>query len=116
MRQRDSKIIGYFAYTSPGNAVCTDVDACVIAGSARAMEDHLSNDPEMGGERVVVKKTRFGEILQGLHAGAAYGFDEEAYARFLPLAREEGIPVAEWDVEGQRTSGGKFFTVRPVSR
>lgn len=116
MPQRDARVVGYFAYLSPMQVVCTDVDACVVSGSSRAMEQYLAEiDPE-GAAKATVKKTRFGEILQGLELGAAYAFDEESYTRFYPLALETGFPVAMADFEEQRHKGRRFFTVRPALR
>jgi len=117
MAQRESRVIGYFAYLSPAEVVCTDVDACVVSGSSRAMEEYLA---EMHPRRTpvgTVKKTRFGEILRGLELGAAYAFDKESYARFYPLALEAGIPVGAADFDKQqREAGGRFFTVRLIMR
>ena len=39
--QAATKVIGYFAYLSPTRVVCTDVDACVVSGSGRAMASQL---------------------------------------------------------------------------
>jgi len=39
----------------------------------------------------IIKKTRFGEIINGLRQGGAYAFDQEAYGRFLPLAQLNGM-------------------------
>ncbi len=112
MPQRDAKVVGYFACLAPMQVVCTDVDACVVSGSSRSMEEYVAGIDPDGAAKVSVKKTRFGEILQGLKLGAAYAFDEESYARFYPLALEAGIPVAAADFEEQRHQGGRFVTVR----
>ncbi len=46
MSDRYSKVIGYFAYASPTEVVCTG-KACVISGSQRAMRDYIAEiDPE----------------------------------------------------------------------
>ncbi len=63
---------------------------------------------------LIIRKTRFGEIVQGLTAGGAYGFDQESYSRFLPLARDLGIPVAQAHFPSQATGERRFFTVRLV--
>ena len=111
MSNRHSKVIGYFAYASPTEVVCTG-QACVISGSQRAMSDYIAEiDPDEWKKRTV-KKTRFGEILRGLHLGAAYAFDEESYGRFYPLARQEGLPVAEADFKKQKSKRFRFFTVQ----
>ena len=62
--------------------------------------------------KATMRKTRFGEVLQGLTLGAAYAFDEDAYGRFYPLGRAEGLPIAEGDFAGERERGDRFFTVR----
>ena len=79
-RDDDTRVVGYFAYTPPMNAVC-DGDACVIAGSESAMKEYLESMTSGSLERSRIKKTRFGEILKGLQLGAAYAFDEESYNR-----------------------------------
>jgi len=40
----------------------------------------------------LIKKTRFGDIINGLQRGGAYAFDEESYRRFLPIAKQSGLP------------------------
>ena len=92
---RDAKVIGYFAYMSAAEVICTDVDACVISGSSEAMERYVEELHPGQASKATVKKTRFGEIRLGMEMGAAYSFDQASYERFYPLAREAGIPV-EW--------------------
>ena len=111
MSDRYSKVIGYFAYASPSEVVCTG-EACVISGTDRAMRDYVAEiDPE-GYKRRTIKKTRFGEILRGLKLGAAYAFDEESYKKFYPLARQEGLLVAEANFDEMKSKGFRFFTVQ----
>ncbi len=111
MSDRYSKVIGHFAYASPTKIVCTG-KACVISGSQHAMRYYIAEiDPE-GWKKNTIKKTRFGEIMRGLQLGAAYAFDEESYGRFYPLARKEGLPVAEGDFKKQKSKDFRFFTVQ----
>jgi len=114
MADRSRKVIGYFAFASPTEVVCTGDagDACVISGSDRAMKAFLSEIDPDGQKRHTVKKTRFAEILRGLKLGAAYGFDEASYKKFYPLARKEGLPVEEADFNGMKVKGFRFFTVQ----
>lgn len=94
--RRHSKVIGYFAYESPTMMVCTG-EACVIAGSRRAMTQYiLEIDPQQRTRRTI-KKTTFDEIKRGLELGAAYAFDKASYKRFYPLARGAGLGVMEAD-------------------
>ena len=115
MAERDTKVVGYFAYRSRAEVVCTDVDACVIAGSERAMRDFVLEVDPAAADSHTIKKTRFGEILRGLQLGGAYAFDEESYSRFFPLARDAEIPVSEADFAEQSKIGNRFFTVRIAS-
>lgn len=84
-----TKVIGYFSYTDSSNALC-DGDACIIAGSEELIKSYLQKISKSD-KRDIIKKTRFGEIIDGLKQGAAYAFDEESYSRFLPLAKINGI-------------------------
>ena len=44
MSIHDSKVIGYFAYASRNEVVCTDGAACVITGSQKSIGDiHKGN-------------------------------------------------------------------------
>lgn len=114
MVDRYGKVIGYFAFVSPTEVVCTGDagDACVISSSVRDMKAFITEINPDGQKRHTVKKTRFGEILGGLKLGAAYAFDEESYKKFYPLARQEGLPVAKADFEEIKSKGFRFFTVQ----
>ena len=111
MANYSRKKIGYFAFASPTEVVCTG-DACVISGSVRAMKAFLSEINPDGQKGHAIKKTTFGEILRGLKLGAAYGFDEESYKKFYPLARKEGLPVEKADFDGMKVKAFRFFTVQ----
>lgn len=111
MADRNRKVIGYFAFASPTEVVCTG-NACVISGSVRTMKAFVKEiDPE-GQQKRTIKKTLFGEILNGLKLGAAYAFDEESYKKFYPLARKEGLNVAEANFEEMKSKDFRFFTVQ----
>lgn len=108
---RDSKVIGYFAYVSSAEVVCTG-DACVVSGSEAAMRDYVVELEQERAAMHTIRKTRFAEIMFGIRSGAAYAFDEQAYSRFCPLAREAGLHVAEADFEAAKSRGDRFFIVR----
>lgn len=115
MPRHETRVIGYFAYLSPTEVVCSDADACVVSGSIEAMRQYLAEADPRRAIKATVKKTRFGEIRRGLELGAAYAFDRESYARFYPLAVEASLPVADADFEGHNERGERFFTVRLVA-
>jgi hypothetical protein len=85
-----TKVIGYFSCTNSGE-VCCDGDACVIAGTEEKMRDYIINRLEKGAEKDIIKKTRFGEIVNRMRQGRAYAFDEESYNNFYDLAVINGI-------------------------
>jgi len=47
--------------------------------------------------------------LNGLKLGAAYAFDEESYQKFYPLARKEGLNVAEANFDEMKSKGFLFL-------
>ena len=102
----DTKVIGYFAYTSLTDVVC-DGDACVIAGSDADLRTYLSELRFAEGINHTLKKTRFGEIMRGMRLGAAYAFDETSYNRFYPLAKREGLDLGAEDFSP--TATGRHF-------
>lgn len=96
--KESTKIVGYFSYINHGNVFC-DGDACVIAGSEELMKSYFHKALDCDGSKYTIKKTRFGEIINGIKLGGAYAFDQEAYSRFLPIARLNGIddlPNVDW--------------------
>jgi hypothetical protein len=71
----------------------------VIAGSHKALTRYIS---KLIGDNPVnysIKKTRYSEILQGMRMGGVYAFDNKAYNKFLPLAKADGMPLAEFKVK-----------------
>jgi len=111
-RSDETKVVGSFAYYPLWKVICTEGGACLIAGSAGAMKQYLEELAPERAPRATVRKTRFGEILEGLEFGAAYAFDRESYARFYPLAVDAGLPVEPADFEAANRRGDRFFIVR----
>jgi hypothetical protein len=109
MSDRYSKVIGFFAYASPSAVVCTE-EACIISGSEKVMREYIK-EIDRTGRTHTIRKTRFGEILQGLRMGGAYAFDEDSYKVFYPLAKKEGLEIAEGDFAAKKAEGYRFFTV-----
>ena len=109
-----TKVIGYFAHTSGMNVFC-DGDACIIAGSEHAMKEYINHNSSLKASSYTIKKTRFGEIMQGINLGAAYCFDEETYNRFYPLAQKEGMNVGPEDFSGFSPTGMHFARIQKRS-
>ena len=99
MLNNHKKVIGYFAIrTGTPNVLC-DGDACVIAGSQKAMNRYIVNMASDKISRYIIRKTRYGEILQGMRMGAAYAFDKKAYDRFFLLAKSDGMNLVEFPID-----------------
>lgn len=99
-RDRDSRVLGFFAYAGPDEVFRFD-EACVIAGSRERLRACLATHPKLRDASLTLAKIRFADVQAGLDAGAAYALDEEAFERFAPLAREAGIDVAETFPDGE---------------
>ena len=109
----NTRVIGHFAYFPPMEAFC-DGDACVIAGSKEALIRYLGTDESS--LKPTIRKTRFGEILEGLRMGGAYAFDEQSYHRFYPLALKAGLSVGPEDFSWESPSGFRFVRISVEQR
>jgi hypothetical protein len=99
MKDRLKKVVGYFAIRTGTMNILCDGDACVIAGSHKALTKYISKLMNDNPVNYSVKKTRYGEILQGMRMGGVYAFDNKAYNIFLPLAKADGMPSAEFKID-----------------
>ena len=99
MNGSSQKVIGYFAIRRGSPYILCDGDACVIAGSEHAMNSYITKLAKDKPSNYKVKKTRYGEIVQGMRRGGVYTFDKKAYERFFPLAKAAGQPVVEFTFE-----------------
>jgi len=104
MSDSSKKVIGYFVYASRMDVFC-DGDACIIAGSEHAMKEYIAHNSSLQTSSYTIKKTHFGEIVQGINLGAAYCFDQQAYNRFYPLAQKEGMDIGPEDFSGSSPTG-----------
>ena len=96
------RVIGYFAIRKGTPYILCDGDACVIAGSEMAMNSYITKLVNDKPSNYKVKKTRFGEIFQGMRMGGVYTFDKRAYNKFVPLAKAQGMPMAEFKFEDDK--------------
>lgn len=103
-----TRVIGYFAFFPPMSVFC-DGDACVIAGSEEAIMRYIGPDSSLSAS--TIRKTRFGEILDGMRRGGAYAFDEQSYKRFYPLAAKAGLSLGPEDFSGDSPTGFHFVRV-----
>ena len=99
MKNNHKQVVGYFAIRMGTRNVVCDGDACVIAGSQKAMNSYIFRLVKKNPIDFHVKKTRYGEILQGMRMGAVYTFDKKAYKKFYPIAKTDGLSVVEFQIE-----------------
>ena len=110
----NSKVIGWLAYITRLQLIC-DGDSCLIAGSKEKLLSYIrQRNPDVL-DKVSVAKARFGEIKRGLDYGAACSFDEKAYNRFYPLARQAGINVGPEDFSGETPTGLHFVRIQKMT-
>ena len=103
-----TRVIGYYAFFPPMDVFC-DGDACVIAGSKEALLRYIGTDTSS--LKSTIRKTRFGEIMEGIGMGGAYAFDEQSYNRFYPLAAKAGLSVGPEDFSGESVTGFHFVRI-----
>ncbi len=96
MKDVSTKVIGYFAIRKGSVNMLCDCDALVIAGSQQLMTRYITKLAEDSSSNYKVKKTRYGETMQGMQMGGVYTFDKIAFNKFLPLSKSEGKVIAEF--------------------
>jgi hypothetical protein len=112
MSKIENKVIGYFAIHSSQEILC-EGDACVIAGGQSALHKYIKSSHGTGSE-YQIRKTRLGEILEGISLGGAYAFDKESYGLFYPLANKHGFNLKNEDFSSTE-SGNHFVIVRFIT-
>jgi len=108
----DSKVIGYFAFSSPTEVICDD-DACVISGSKQEMRNYIKLVSPEFSKKITIRKTRFGEIVKGMEMGAPYAFDEQSYDWFYLLVNKIGFNLKEEDFSDKTETGYNFVLIKP---
>ena len=112
-----SRVLGFFAYAGPGEVFRFE-EACVVTGTRERLQACLAINPRLRKASLTLSKIRFADVYVGLAAGSSYAFDDEAFGRFAPLARDTGIDVAETlpDREPDRFSFVKVALAEPGTR
>ena len=88
----EHKVIGYVAFNREKTGVICDGEGCIVTGSESKMKEyiqHHSTVKDIG----VIKKAYFGEIEKALSLGGVYLLDEEAYNRFIDVAKKVMINI-----------------------
>ncbi len=66
MKNKDTRVIGYFAFRAGTMYAFCDGDACVIAGSEKALKTYIIKLGKGKIKGYTIKKTRYGEILTAI--------------------------------------------------
>ncbi len=97
MSDRETKVLGFIAAAPGGADVLCDGDSCVVMGSEKSIKQYVEmSDPSSSSTGYRISKARYGHVLKAMKMGGAYSFDREAFSRFCPLAREDGIDVVDF--------------------
>ncbi|MBT4640736.1 MAG: hypothetical protein HOC09_18095 [Deltaproteobacteria bacterium] len=111
MSKFDSKVIGYISLFDKLNLFCSG-DACVVAGSEKAMQEYIQRANPENKDDLKLKKARFKEIVAGLLAGGAYAFDKESYGRFQPMAIQDGHDLSKVNFEDYSNQSDDLLIIR----
>lgn len=104
----DKKVIGYIASYSRTEVLFVG-DACLVMGSEKKLQHHISkNVPELKAN-ATLKKIRFGDIVRSINYGEKIVFDEEAFNRFYTLGKQIGLPIADPSSDKNEKSGSIFY-------
>jgi len=109
MSNINNKIIGYFAVHSSQQVLC-DGDACVIAGGQSALNRYIKSS-HFSCSEYDIRKTRLGEVLEGLLLGGAYAFDQASYDIFSRAANKQGFDFKNQQLP-MTEDGNHFIVVR----
>lgn len=112
MDDRSSKVVGFIAVALKNISVLCSGDSCVVMGSEKAMKDFVATDTVRSDVGYRITKARYGHVLQAMKMGAAYSFTEESFARFCPLAREDGFKIMDFTPETSERNGVHLMRVQ----
>ena len=114
MGDKETKVLGYVAVKSGTPDALCDGDSCIVAGSERKMNDYIRTFAHNPHGKYQITKARYGHVLMAMKLGGVYSFDEESYARFRPLAREDGMELVDFTPEKQRKPDGPAISLMRV--
>ena len=100
--QSEDPHIGYFAREGR-DVLRHEDDAVVIVGSRSVMQQILQR---RGRTTMTICDITFCEVTMGLVEGAAFCFDDQAYARLVKPAQEAGLPLQD-RVLGEADAAGE---------
>ncbi len=110
MSKNDKKVIGYIASFSRTEVLFVG-DACLVMGSEKKLQQHLSKNAPEQKSKANIKKIRFGEIIRAMNHDEKIVFDEESFNRFYPLGKQIGYYLDAPSSNANKRSGSNFYLV-----
>ena len=110
MSKNDRKVIGYIASFSRTEVLFVG-DACLVMGSEKKLQNHLSKNAPKHKSKANIKKIRFGEILRAINHDEKIVFDEESFNRFYPFGKQIGYYLDAPSSNGNKSNGSDFYLV-----
>ena len=108
MSINDKKVIGYIASYSRTEVLFVG-DACLVMGSEKKLQHHISKNVLEQKAITTLKKIRFGDIIRSMSHGEKIVFDEESYYRFYPLGKQIGLQIEVPSSNTNEKSGSIFY-------
>ena len=105
MDDKATRVLGFIGVRPGGIDVVCDGDSCVVAGSERRFRKYLATTMPDEKSTPRITKARYGHVRQAMLLGAAYSFDEESYARFLALAKQDGLDLPPFTPDPRHAQG-----------
>ena len=109
-----TKVLGYVAIQRGSAEVLCDGDSCIIAGSEKLMKLYLNVFASRPESDYRISKARYGHVLKVIRLGGVYSFDRESFARFCPLAREDGFDTVDFTPEDRSKPDGPALPLMRV--
>ena len=108
MSKNDKKVIGYIASFSRTDVLFVG-DACLVMGSMKKLQHHISKNVPEQKSKANFNKIRFGDILRAINHGDKIVFDEESFNRFYPLGKQIGFELDAASFNTNENSGSNFY-------
>jgi hypothetical protein len=103
-------VIGWFGLNGI-HSLC-DNEALVVTGTRPGLRKMMDRVEHM---KFTPRSTTFAEIMRGINLGAAYAFDEDAYAIFRPLAAARGLALPAEDFSDPGPWGIHLLRVQKIT-
>jgi hypothetical protein len=106
----DKKVIGYIAKYSRTEVLFVG-EACLIMGSEKQFQDHISKNVPEHKTKLSLKKIRFADIIRSINNAEKIILDEESYKRFRPLGKKIGLQTDIPSSDTNETGVSNFYLI-----